>query len=63
MPHHHHKSLDLKSRIPVLFFEQDFTVKKICKILGIQKSLAYSYLMYFRTYGITHNPHIHRKTG
>ncbi|KAF8487071.1 hypothetical protein DFH94DRAFT_621680 [Russula ochroleuca] len=63
MPCYHHKLLDLKSHIPVLFFEQDFTVKEICKILGIQKSLAYSCLMYFRTYSITHNPHIHRKTG
>jgi transposase len=56
-------SQDLKARIPILFYEQDFTAKEICKILGIKKSLVYSSLAYFRVYGITHNPHVYRKTG
>ena len=63
MPRHCHRSQGLKSRIPILFYEQDFTVKEICKILGIQKSLAYSSLTYFRTHGTTHNPRTHHKTG
>ena len=63
MPRHRYRSQDLKSRIPILFYEQDFTVKEICKILRIQKTLAYSSLTYFRTYGITHNSHTHHKTG
>jgi transposase len=60
MPRH---SQDLKARIPILFYEQHFTVKEICKILGIQKTLAYSSLMCFRMYGIAHNPHAIRRTG
>ena len=64
MPCHCHCGLEgLKACIPILFYEQHFIVKEICKILGIKKSLAYSSLEYFRTYGITHNPHIHCKTG
>ena len=63
MPCHRHRSQGLKSRIPILFYEQDFTVKEICKILRIQKSLTYSSLTYFRTHGTTHNPHTHHKTG
>lgn len=37
-------SRDLKARIPVLYFEQSFTVKEICGILGVKKSLVYSTL-------------------
>ncbi|KAF8238221.1 hypothetical protein L208DRAFT_1497684 [Tricholoma matsutake] len=62
MPHHH-ISKDLNAHIPALFYEQDFTVKEICRILGIKKSIVYSSLSYFRTYGIAHNPHVHHKTG
>ena len=58
----HAISHDLKARIPALFFEQEFTVNKICTVLGVKKSLVYKSLHYFRTYGITHNPHA-RKTG
>ena len=60
MPRH---SQDLKARIPILFYEQHLTIKEICKILGVQKSLAYSSLIYFQTYGIATNAHVHRKTG
>jgi hypothetical protein len=59
----HHISQDLKARIPILFYEQDFTMKEICKILEIRKSLVYSSLAYFRAYGVAHNPHVHCKTG
>ena len=52
----------LKARIPVLFFEQNFTVDQICAILGVKKSMVYKSLQYFREYGISHNPHAH-KTG
>ena len=55
-------SCDLKARIPILFFEQDFTVDQICVILGVKKSLVYKSLQYFRAYGTAHNPHA-RKTG
>ena len=60
MPHH---SQDLKARIPTLFYKQHFTVKEICKIFGIQKTLVYSSLMCFQTYGIAHNPHTLCRTG
>ena len=53
---------DLKARIPPLFFEQGFSVDQICNILGVKKTLVYKSLQYFRTYGITHNPHA-RKIG
>ncbi|RDB20344.1 hypothetical protein Hypma_012691 [Hypsizygus marmoreus] len=55
-------SRDLKARIPVLFYEQNFTAKEICGLLGIKKSLVYSGLSYFTAYGVAYNPHVH-KTG
>ena len=58
----HTVSHDLKAHIPSLFFEQGFSVDQICNILGVKKSLVYKSLQYFRTYGITHNPHA-QKTG
>ncbi|KAF8075919.1 hypothetical protein FPV67DRAFT_1394226, partial [Lyophyllum atratum] len=51
------------ARIPILFYEQNFTAKKICELLGIKKSLVYSSLLYFKACGVAHNPHVHRKTG
>jgi len=62
MPHHH-ISQDLKAHIPILFYEQDFIAKEICRILGIKKLLVYSSLSYSRAYGVAHNPHVHCKTG
>jgi transposase len=50
-------SRDLKARIPVLYYEQNFTIKKICGLLGIKKSLAYKTLSYSSTYGVPYNPH------
>ena len=60
MPCH---SQDLKACIPILFYEQCLTIKDICKILGVQKTLAYSSLIYFQTYGIATNLHVYHKTG
>ena len=50
----------LKARIPVLFYEQHFSVDQICDIVGVKKSLVYKPLQYFRAYGIAHNPHAHK---
>jgi transposase len=49
-------SRDLKARIPVLHLEFGFSVKEICKILDIRKSLAYKTLQYYGLYGTTFNP-------
>ena len=56
----HTVSNDIKARIAVLFYQQDYSVKEICGILGIKKSLAYKTLAYARTYGVPYNPHSHR---
>jgi transposase len=53
-------SRDLKARVPILHYEQGLSVKKICKLLGIKKSLAYQTLVYSRTYGLHYNPHAYR---
>ena len=50
-------SLDLKNRIPILHFELGYSVKGICELLGIKKSLVYQTLMYIRQYGTSHNPY------
>jgi hypothetical protein len=39
-------SRDLKARIPVLFYQQEFSVQDICGLLDIKKSLAYQTLSY-----------------
>ena len=52
-----HISSDLKAHIPALHFEFGFSVKEICKILGIRKTLAYKTLCYYCLYGTTSNPH------
>ncbi|KAH9000083.1 hypothetical protein EDB92DRAFT_1982888 [Lactarius akahatsu] len=56
-----HISRNLKARIPILFHEQHLTVDNICHILGMKKTLVYKALQYFHVYGITHNPHAHRR--
>ena len=48
-------SHDLKARIPVLHQEFGFSVKEICKILDIRKTLAYKTLQYYGFYGTTFN--------
>ena len=62
MPHHH-VSCDLKRRIPVLRLELGFSVKEICKILDIRKSLVYQTLRYHFIYGTTSNPHARSQYG
>jgi hypothetical protein len=53
-------SRDLKARIPALRLEFGFSVKEICKILDIRKSLIYKTLHYYGLYGTTSNPHARR---
>jgi hypothetical protein len=43
----HSVSCDLKARIPVLFYDQGFTMDQICSIVGVKKSLVYKTLQYF----------------
>jgi transposase len=47
---------DLKAQIPVLYYEQNFTVKEICGIFGIKKSLTYSTLKSYQLTQQTYNP-------
>ena len=56
MPYHP-VSKDLKARIPVLFYEQNFKVKEIYDLLGIKKFLVYQSLAYTHCYGVPYNPH------
>ena len=56
-------SSDLKARIPALHFEFGFSVKEICKILGIRKTLAYKTLRYYCLYSATSNPHAQSTFG
>jgi transposase len=56
-------SRDLKARIPVLRFEFGLSVKEICKILGIRKSLVYKSLHYHCIYGTTTNPNARSRSG
>lgn len=58
----HSVSRDLKARIPILRYEQGLSVKKICDLLGIKKSLVYKTLTYSRTFGVHYNPNV-RNTG
>jgi transposase len=53
-------SNDLKARIPVLFYELGMKPAKICKVLGIKKSLVYDTLAYHRAYGVPYNPYARR---
>jgi hypothetical protein len=48
---------DLKAHIPILHHKQGLGVKKICKLLGIRKSLVYQTLIYSCTFGVHYNPH------
>ena len=47
---------DLKARIPVLFLE-GYSVKELCHLLGIKKSLVYNVLNRYRQFGSVLNPH------
>jgi transposase len=50
----------LKARIPVLFYDQKYTIDQICNILRVKKSLVYKSLHYFHLYRTAHNPHAHK---
>jgi transposase len=52
-----HVSEDLKARIPILRYEHGYSVKNICLLLDVKKSMVYQILTYHRTYGVTSNPH------
>ena len=56
----HSVSLDLKACIPVLRYLHGFSIKEICEVLGIKKSLAYKTLQFHHTHGTTHNPYARR---
>ena len=56
MAHRQHISRDLRKRIPYLRFVEHFTVKEICRILGIKKTAVYDTLANYRKYGVVHNP-------
>ena len=46
-------SNDLKAHIPALHHEHGFSVKKICSVLSVRKTLAYETLHHHCTHGIT----------
>lgn len=56
------KSSDLKARIPFLFFREGYKVKKICRILGVNKTLVYTSLQNYMRFGTATNPY-HRHRG
>ena len=60
MPYHP-VSNDLKARIPFLH-NQGFSIKEICGLLDLKKSIIYQSLAYHRYYGVPYNPHA-RKLG
>ncbi|KIJ68870.1 hypothetical protein HYDPIDRAFT_82759 [Hydnomerulius pinastri MD-312] len=49
-------SIDLKARIPPLF-QQGYSVKEICDLLDVKKSLVYKTLDIFDKLGVVSNPH------
>src|ERR1700723_2899254 len=53
---HHIVSQDLKTRIPDLFYTQQYDVVTICKILDVRKSLVYETLKNYRQFGTSYNP-------
>jgi transposase len=59
----HQISHDLKARIPVLRLEFRFSVKEICKILDICKSLVYTTLQYYNLHSTSFNPHAQSTFG
>ena len=56
------KSSDLKDRIPFLYFREGYKVKKICRLLGVHKTLVYTCLENYIHFGAIKNPY-HRHRG
>jgi len=54
-------SLDLKACIPFLRYSAGYSVKEICGILGIRKSLVYQTLQYYAVHGVCYNPNTHKR--
>src|ERR1700691_4900354 len=57
----HCVSQDLKARSPILPYEQCFSVKDICRVLGIKKSLVYKTLQFYHAHGTIYNPYAHKQ--
>jgi len=57
----HTVSRNLKACIPVLRYA-GYSIKEICGLLGIKKSLVYQTLHFYSTYGVCYNPNS-RKPG
>jgi transposase len=55
-------SNDTKAHIPALF-QDGYTVREICHLLGVKKSLVYNTLDLYNRYGIVYNPHKYSVTG
>ncbi|KZP12911.1 hypothetical protein FIBSPDRAFT_754256 [Athelia psychrophila] len=58
----YHISSDLKARIPVMSYELAYSVKEICGVLGVRKSLVYQVLQYHQVHR-TVTPPGRRKAG
>jgi len=54
----HVVSNNTKLYIPALFQDR-YTVKEICRLLGVKKMLVYKTLDFFNIFGIVYNPHIY----
>jgi len=54
-------SNDLKGRIPALHHEQGYSVKKICQLLNIKKTLVYETLKHHRTFSVPYDPNAQRR--
>jgi transposase len=54
---------DLKARIPILRYQQGFSVKDISRLLGIRKTLIYDTLEYYHHYRMTRNPENNKQAG
>ena len=52
---------EIKARIPALHYELGFSVKKICTLLDIRKTLAYQTLKLHRSYGTTVDPNVQQR--
>lgn len=55
MPPYHALS-DLKARIPVMRYKLAYSVKEICGVLGVRKSLVYQVLQYHQVHGTVTPP-------
>lgn len=52
----HSVSKAIKQRIPILFHLYKYTVKHICRALGVKKSCVYQALDYFQKHQVPYNP-------